>query len=213
MLARYSILEDSGRGATGAVYAARDRKTGAVVALKKIDPALFNRSGANFTARFLKEARSAGRLRHRNIVKVEDAGEAGGTVFVAMEMLEGESLRKILDDGPLPIARAIRIAQDIACGLAYAILKAWCTGASRRRASWSCARARGRSQVSAWRGPAAPATCPEQVRGDAMDHQCDLFSLGAVFYEMFAQRPAFDAARRRKSRRRFFMARRGRRAR
>ena len=123
MLARYSILHEVGRGATGAVYAARVRTTDAVVALKRLDPALLNGSDRSFTDRVMKHARSARRLRHRNIVNIDDAGEAGGTVYVAMELLEGASLRKILDDGPLPIVRAIQIVRDIACGLAYAHLE------------------------------------------------------------------------------------------
>ena len=119
-LGRYEILRELGRGATGVVYAARDRSTGAVVALKTFDPALLNKSNASFAEFSLKDARSARRLSHRNIVKIHDAGEAGGTAYVAMELLEGESLRKILDEGPLSIARAIQIADGIACGLAYA---------------------------------------------------------------------------------------------
>ena len=111
-LGRYEILRELGRGAIGAVYAARDRSTGALVALKTLDPALLNPPDANFAELFLKDGRLAWRLRHRNIVKIHDAGEAGGTAFVAMELLEGESLRKILDDGPVSVARAIQIADE-----------------------------------------------------------------------------------------------------
>jgi eukaryotic-like serine/threonine-protein kinase len=83
MLARYKILHELGRGAIGAVYAARDRETGGVIALKRVDPALSSKSGANSADRFLKQARSARLLKHRNIVKIHDAGEVGGTVYVA----------------------------------------------------------------------------------------------------------------------------------
>ena len=109
LLARHKILHELGRGPVGAVYAARDRTTGAVVALKRLDPGLLN-SDAGLAGRFLKQARSARRLRHRNIVGIHDAAEAAGTAYVAMEMLEGENLRTLLDHGPLPVARAIRIA-------------------------------------------------------------------------------------------------------
>jgi serine/threonine-protein kinase len=203
ILARYKVLHELGRGATGAVYAARDRETGAVVALKRLDPALLSKSDANFADRFLKHARSARHLRHRNIVTIHDAGEAGGTVYVAMEMLEGESLRKILDDGPLRIARAIRIARDIACGLAYAHLEAavhggikpsniivlrsgavkitdFGTGQHGQAALLSGARA-GVSYMA-----------PEQLRGEPVDHRSDIFSLGALFYEMLTHRPPFE---------------------
>src|SRR5262245_25211956 len=108
LLPRYSILHELGRGASGTVYEARVRTTGAVVALKRLDPALLNESDPNAAERVLQRARSARLLKHRNIVEVGDAGAAGGTVYVVMEMLEGASLREILDEGPLPIARAIQ---------------------------------------------------------------------------------------------------------
>src|SRR5688572_27278084 len=110
MLSRYTILHELGRGATGAVYAARDRTTGAVVALKRLDPALSRKPGVKS-------------LEHRNIVKMLGAGEAAGTAYVAMELVEGESLRTLLDKGPLPIARALRITHDVASGLGYAHLQ------------------------------------------------------------------------------------------
>src|SRR5690242_17375898 len=113
LLARYNILHELGQGATGRVYAARDRETRAVVALKRLDPA-FSSSDAGFAERFLKQVHAARLLKHRNIATIHEAGEAAGTVFVAMEMLEGESLSKILGAGPLPITRAIRIVRDIA---------------------------------------------------------------------------------------------------
>src|SRR5690242_15759097 len=119
-LDRYKIIRELGRGAIGTVYAARDRSTGAVVALKTLDPALFGESDANLAELFLKNARSAGQLRHRNIVRIHDAGEVDGTVYVAMELLVGESLRSMLDNRPLSIARAIQIFDDIASALAYA---------------------------------------------------------------------------------------------
>ena len=200
MLARYRILNELGRGATGAVYAARDRETGAVIALKRLDPALTSKSDADFARRFLKHAHSARLLRHRNIVAIHDAGEVGGTVFVAMELLEGRSLRHMLDDGPLPIARAIQIARDIACGLAYAHLEGVVHGGVKpsnvivsssgvvkitdfgigQAALPSGARAGSLSYMS-----------PEQLRGDPVDHRCDLFSLGALLYEMLTQRLPF----------------------
>ncbi|HEU4922732.1 MAG TPA: serine/threonine-protein kinase, partial [Burkholderiales bacterium] len=202
-LGRYEILHELGCGAIGAVYAARDRSTGAVVALKTLDSALLNKPDANFAEFFLKDARSAARLSHRNIVKIHDAGEAGGTAYVAMELLEGESLRKILDDGPLSIARAIRIARDIACGLAYAheqgvvhrgvkpsniiVLRSggvkisdFCVGQLGEAAILSGQRAGALSYMS-----------PEQVRGDPVHDRSDIFSFGAVFYEMLTRRPPF----------------------
>jgi serine/threonine protein kinase len=202
-LGRYEILHELGRGAIGAVYAARDRSTGAVVALKTLDPALLNKPDANFAEFFLKDARSAWRLRHRNIVKIHDAGEAGGTAYVAMELLEGESLRKILDDGPLSIARAIQIAYEIACGLAYAheegvvhrgikpsniiVLRSGGVKIS----DFGIGQLGEAAMLSGQRAGCLSYMSPEQVRGDPVDGRSDIFSLGAVFYEMLTRRPPF----------------------
>ena len=185
MLARHRILHELGRGATGAVYAARDSTTGAVVALKRLDPALSEKSGANLAGRFLKHARSARRLRHRNIVTIHDAGEAAGTAYVAMEMLEGESLRKILDDGPLPVARAIRIAHEIASGLAYAHLEGVVHGGL--KPSNIIILRSGVVKITDF-GTAQPGASPEQMRGDPIDHRCDVFALGALLYEMLTRK-------------------------
>ena len=204
MLARYSILHELGRGATGAVYAARVRTTGAVVALKRLDPALLNQSDPNFADRVLKQARSARLLKHRNIVEMGDAGAAGGTVYFAMEMLEGASLRKLLDDGPLPIARAIQIAHDIACALAYAHLEGVVHGRLKpsnimvlrsdvvKITDFGIGELGQAALLSGARSGCLNYMSPEQVRGDAVDHRCDLFSLGALFYEMLAHRVPFE---------------------
>jgi serine/threonine-protein kinase len=203
-LERYEILNELGRGAIGRVYAARDRSTGAVVALKTLDPALFNEPDATVAELFLKDAVSAGRLRHRNIVKVHDAGEAGGTACVAMELLEGESLRSILDAGPLSIARAIQIFDDIASALAYAheegvvhrgvkpsniiVLR---SGVA-KLGDFGVGRLGEAALLSGQRGDCIRYMSPEQVRGDPVDHRSDLFSLGAVFYEMLTRQALFE---------------------
>ena len=201
VLARYRVLHELGRGAMGAVYAARDRETGAVVALKRLDPALLSKSDANFAHRFLKQARSARLLKHRNIVEIHDAGEVGGTVYVAMEMLEGQSLRHILDAGPIPIARAIQVARDLASGLAHAHLEGVVHGAIKpsnvivlrsgvvKITDFGIGEA---ALLSGARVGSASYLSPEQVRGDPVDHRCDIFSLGALFYEMLAHRPPFE---------------------
>ncbi|HYX67254.1 MAG TPA: protein kinase [Burkholderiales bacterium] len=192
LLARYGILHELGRGATGAVYAARDRETGAVVALKRLDPALLS-SQANLAGRFLKHARSARALQHRNIVEIHDAGEVGGTVYIAMEMLEGKSLRKILDEGPLPIARAIQIARDVASGLAHAHLQGVVHGAL--KPSNVVVLGSGPAKITDFgTGQGGPGyLSPAQLRGEPLDHRCDVFSLGALLYEMLTGRPPADA--------------------
>ena len=175
----------------GRVYAARDRETGAVVALKRFDPALLSKPDAE---RFLKQVGSARLLKHRNIVQVHEAGDAAGTVYVAMEMLEGESLRKVLDAGPLPVTRAIRIAHDIACGLAHAHLEGVVHGGL--KPSNIVVLRSGAVKITDFGiGPVAPAAQrsgympPEQTSGAAIDHRCDIFSLGALFHEMLTRQP------------------------
>ena len=204
MLARYSILHELGRGPTGAVYVARVRATGAVVALKRLDPALLNEPDPSFADCVLKRARSARLLKHRNIVEMGDADAAGGTVYLAMEMLEGASLREILDEAPLPIVRAIQITHDIACALGYAHLEGVVHG--RLKPSNIVVLRSGvvkitdfaigqLGQAALFSGPRSGSLSymsPEQVRGDALDHRSDLFSLGALLYEMLAQRPPFE---------------------
>jgi serine/threonine protein kinase len=204
MLARYSILHELGRGPTGAVYVARVRTTGAVVALKRLDPALLSNSDPSIADRVLKRARSARLLKHGNIIEMGEAGAAGGTVYLAMEMLEGASLREILDEGPLPIVRAIQITHDIACALAYVHLEGVVHG--RLKPSNIVVLRSGvvkitdfgigqLGQAALFSGPRSGSLSymsPEQVRGDALDHRSDLFSLGALLYEMLAHRPPFE---------------------
>ncbi len=187
MLARYKILHELGRGALGAVYAARDRETGAVVALKRFDPASLGKSDAKAAERLLKHARSTRALKHRNIVDIRDAADVGGTVYVAMELLEGESLRKILDEGPLPIGRAIHIAHDVASGLAHAHLEGVLHG-SLKPSNVIVLRSGVAKITDFGIGQPAPAS-PEQARGEPVDHRCDIFALGALFYEMLTHRP------------------------
>ncbi len=195
-LDRYKVIRELGRGAIGTVYAARDLSTGAVVALKTLDRALFGESDANLAELMLTSARSAGRLRHRNIVKIHDAGEVGGTVYVAMELLVGESLRNMLER-PLSIARAIQIFDDIASALAYAHEE----GIVHRgvRPSNIMVLRSGVAKISDFGigqiGEAARRyMSPEQVRGGPVDYRSDLFSLGALFYEMLTRRALFDGS-------------------
>ncbi len=194
-LGRYTILRELGRGAIGAVYAARDRSSGAVVALKALDPALFSESNANLAELFLENARSAARLRHRNIVRVFDSGEAGGTAYVAMELVEGESLRQLLDAGPLSIARAIQAFDDVASALAYAHEEKMVHRGVKPTnilVSPSGVAKIGDFGTGQIGEAALRYMSPEQVRRDALDPRSDLFSLGAVLYEMLTCRSPFE---------------------
>ncbi|HYD56285.1 MAG TPA: protein kinase [Burkholderiales bacterium] len=193
MLERYKILHELGRGATGAVYAARDRTTGAPAALKRLDPAL-SKPDATVAQRFVQQARAAQRLKHPSIVRIHDAGEAAGTAYVAMELVEGRNLRSLLDQGPLPVAQAIRILRDVAGGVAHAHLEGMVHGSL--KPSSILVSDSGAAKITGFgTGQAAAGyTAPEQAQGGPVDHRCDVFSLGALFYEMLTGTRASEGA-------------------
>jgi serine/threonine-protein kinase len=204
-LGRYEILDELGRGAMGVVYKARDPIIDRVVALKTIDFALTGAAAASFEQRFFQEARAAGRLNHPNIVTIYDAGQADGVAYIAMEFLDGTSLRQLLDEHPPPgIARAVEVAGQVARGLAYAheqgvihrdIKPANIIVLRNRRpkiTDFGIARLSEADGRSGERAGSPKYMAPEQIRADAtIDGRADLFSLGAVLYEMLTGRPPF----------------------
>src|SRR4029453_18232555 len=116
---RYRILRKLGSGGMANVYLAEDEELGRRVAIK-----ILNDRHANddqFVERFRREAKNAAGLSHPNIVSIYDRGEAEGTYYIAMEYLEGRSLKElILSEGPLPIASAIEIARQILRAVGFA---------------------------------------------------------------------------------------------
>src|SRR5580765_6692243 len=119
VLGRFEIIDKLGEGGMGVLYRARDPHLGRTVAIKLLRPDAA--ADPQRTRRLLQEARTLSTLNHPNIVTVYDAGEdeSRGT-WIAMECLDGESLRERLARGPLPLAEALRIAVDMARGLAAA---------------------------------------------------------------------------------------------
>ena len=204
-LGRYELLGELGRGAMGVVYRARDPIIDRVVALKTIDSGRSGEAAASFTERFFQEARSAGRLNHPNIVTIYDAGDAGGQAYIAMEFLEGTGLREMLDEqAPLPVARAVEIAAQVARGLAYAhehgvvhrdVKPANIIILRNRRpkiTDFGIARLGEADVLTGSRAGSPKYMSPEQIRGDgALDGRSDIFSLGAVLYEMLTGRQPF----------------------
>jgi serine/threonine-protein kinase len=204
-LGRYEILDELGRGAMGVVYKARDPIIDRVVALKTIDFALTGAAATSFEERFFQEARAAGRLNHPNIVTIYDAGQADGVAYIAMEFLEGTNLREILDkQPPLPIARIVEITGQIARGLAFAheqgvihrdIKPANVIVLRNRRpkiTDFGIARLCEADGRSGERAGSPKYMAPEQIRADTtIDGRADLFSLGAMVYEMLTGRAPF----------------------
>jgi serine/threonine-protein kinase len=205
-LGRYEVLGELGRGAMGVVYRARDPIIDRVVALKTIHSGRSGEAAASFTERFFQEARSAGRLSHPNIVTIFDAGEAAGQAYIAMEFLEGTSLREMLDEhAPLPVARAVEIAGQVARGLAYAhehgvvhrdVKPANIIVLRNRRpkiTDFGIARLGEADVLAGSRAGSPKYMSPEQIRGDgSLDGRTDLFSLGTVLYEMLTGRQPFN---------------------
>jgi len=119
-IGRYEILDEIGQGAMGTVYRARDPMIERVVAIKTVSIALLRQEGADAEARFLREAQSAGRLSHPNIVTIYDVGEADGLAYIAMEYLSGKTLRDIMNRGPMPLDLVLDTITQMAEALTFA---------------------------------------------------------------------------------------------
>src|SRR5918997_5126508 len=117
-VAHYRIMEAIGAGGMGAVYKAYDEKLQRIVALKLLPPEFMAQEERR--RRFLQEARAASILNHPHILTVYEFGEDGGRPYLAMEYVEGETLRKKIKARPLPAAETLGIAIQIAEGLAKA---------------------------------------------------------------------------------------------
>ncbi|HEY9396434.1 MAG TPA: serine/threonine-protein kinase, partial [Burkholderiales bacterium] len=203
-LGRYELLAEIGRGAMGVVYKARDPIIDRVLAIKTVD---FRGLGAvqpGVQARFFQEAQSAGRLSHPNIVTIFDAGEADGCAYIAMELLEGPSLREVLDQSaPLSVTRALEIAGQITRGLAYAhehgvvhrdVKPANVILVARRVKITDFGIARlpfGASNAQSELAGSPKYMSPEQALGENVDGRSDLFALGTVLYEMLTGKQPF----------------------
>jgi serine/threonine protein kinase/Tol biopolymer transport system component len=209
----YEIVGWLGAGGMGDVYRARDPRLNRDVAIKLI-PETFA-ADTNRVRRFEQEARAAGQLNHPNILAVYDVGLHAGAPYIVSELLEGESLRSRLHAGALPSRRAIEYARQIAEGLAAAHERnivhrdvkpdnLFLTNDGRVKIlDFGIAKlTRSRDDTAAHTGfpteteagmvvGTAGYMSPEQVRGEAVDPRSDIFSFGAVFYEMLSGRSAF----------------------
>jgi len=206
-IGRYELLEELGQGAMGIVYRAIDPMINRVVAIKTINMALKEDEIAEYEARFYQEARAAGGLNHPNIVTIYDIGKSGNIAFMAMEFLDGKELRELLATGAaLPLAQALDLATQVADGLAYAhnnqvvhrdikpanimVVR----GGTVKILDFGIARMRfSRTLTHTGTIVGSPRyMSPEQVLGKRTGPQSDIFSLGAVLYEMLTGRAPFD---------------------
>ena len=118
ILSHFKILEKLGEGGMGIVYRAEDTNLRRSVALKLLRPGYVEDEERR--ARFKREARAAAAITHPNIATIHEIDDAEDTTFIAMELIEGESLRQRLLRGPLPIPEAVRVAADVASALTKA---------------------------------------------------------------------------------------------
>jgi serine/threonine protein kinase len=193
---RYEILDRLGEGAMGVVYRARDPALNRVVALKMLSAELGGEEELH--QRFQREAEAIGRLSHPCIVTVYDLGETEGQLYMAMELLEGEDLRKIIERRvDIPLADRVRILLQIAEGLAYAhsrgvvhrdVKPANIIVTSRggiKILDFGLARVASQSNIT--RQGVILGTpdymSPEQAMGRGVTPRSDQFAAGAVFYE------------------------------
>ncbi len=204
-LGRYELLDRLGKGGMGIVYRARDTKLDRLVAVKLL---LTDLEGDSETReRFLREARAAGELNHRNIIKVYDFGEDGGRAFIVMELLEGVSLNEFLKAHPdLALDRKLQIMTAVCEGLAFSHSRS-IVHRDLKPANFFITKSRqvkvldfGLARVASsnlTRSGLVFGTpdymSPEQVRGKIVDERSDIFSLGAVFYQMLSGRKPFAA--------------------
>jgi beta-lactam-binding protein with PASTA domain/tRNA A-37 threonylcarbamoyl transferase component Bud32 len=200
---RYRILRKLGAGGMANVYLAEDEELGRRVAIKILNDRYAN--DELFIERFRREAKSAAGLSHPNIVSIYDRGQAEGTYYIAMEVIEGRSLKElILTRGPLPIAQAIAFTLEILDALRFAhrhgiihrdvkphnIL----IGGERLKVTdFGIARA-GASQMTEAGSIMGTAQylSPEQARGAPVTASSDLYSVGIVLYEMLTGKVPFS---------------------
>jgi serine/threonine-protein kinase len=213
MLGRYRIDGRLGEGAMADVFRAFDPGIGRTVAIKVLKPE-YGRD-PDLGERFLREARAAGALSHPNIATIYDVGEADGTAYIAMELIEGQPLDNLLlTQGRLPYERVLALGQQLASALDYAhkagvvhrdvkpsniLLSA--DGRTAKLLDFGVARIGdidvsgpggrlARTQVGQMIGTPRYMS-PEQALGIPVDQRSDLFSLGVVLYEMVTGKVAF----------------------
>ena len=213
-LGTYEIGPPLGAGGMGEVYRARDAKLRREVAIKVLPASVA--ADAEALARFEREALAVAALSHPNILSIYDFGSAAGVTYAVMELLEGGTLRSLLGDGPLPVSQAVDLALQVARGLSaahgkgivhrdlkpenlmvsadghvkildFGIAK---QAEPRREDETSAETLTERTGPGAMVGTLSYMS-PEQVRGHPVDARSDLFSLGAVLYEMLSGKRAF----------------------
>ena len=203
---RYRVIRRLGSGGMANVYLAEDEELGRRVAIKVLDEKHAN--DEQFVERFRREAKNAASLSHPNIVSIYDRGEAEGTYYIAMEYLEGRSLKdRIVAEGPLPIPAAIDATRQILHALGFAhrggvvhrdvkphnvLLSP--DGSERRYKVTDFGISRTSASQMTEAGSivgTAQYLSPEQARGAPVDQRSDIYSVGIVLYELLTGKLPF----------------------
>jgi serine/threonine protein kinase/Tol biopolymer transport system component len=213
-LGPYEIVAPIGAGGMGEVYRARDTRLSREVAIKILPQSVIR--DPEWLRRFQQEANAAGTLNHPNLVTIHDLGGQDDRPFIAMELLEGETLRAKLDEesagARIPIRKAIDYSVQLANGLAAAHdkgiihrdlkpenifitrdgrVKILDFGLAKVTTVLEEARTQARGTTPGTVLGTVGYMSPEQVRGQNVDHRTDVFSFGAILYEMLSGRRAF----------------------
>ncbi|MCW8132623.1 MAG: serine/threonine protein kinase, partial [Planctomycetota bacterium] len=202
----YQLLRKLGQGGMGTVFMARQLSMDRIVAVKILPPQ-FARNQA-FVERFMREARLAGRLNHENVVNAIDAGSENGTYYLAMEYVEGSTVRDLIQKrGSLPEAEALELLRQAATGLKCAHENGLIhrdvkpdnllldKDGTVKLADLGLARSNKDDSSLTQTGTALGTPsyiAPEQARGDKdIDHRADLYALGAMLYHMLTGHTPF----------------------
>ena len=203
-ISHYKIVEQLGKGGMGVVYKAEDSKLQRTVALKFLPPQALDNE--EHKARFLQEAQAAAALNHPNICTIYEIDEADGRSFIAMECVEGQSLKQKVQPRPLKLAEALQIALQVAEGLKAAHAK----GIVHRDIKGANLMVNDEGQVKIMdfglarlgdeKGITQTGTtlgtllymAPEQAQGGSVDQRADIWSLGIVLYEMVSGQLPFE---------------------
>jgi serine/threonine protein kinase len=201
-LGRYEVVDLIGQGGMGALYRARDPRIGRYVAIKLLRPGY---DTPELRDRFSREARAAGILSHPNIVTIYDVGEHDGLPFIAMEFVRGDTFADLVGlRPPLPVLRKVQLTEEVCAGLAHAhemnIVHRDIKPANLIVGPEGTVKILdfGIAKLSAT-GNTLPGSIlgslnymsPEQIRSAAVDARADIFSVGAVLYELLSHQPAF----------------------
>jgi serine/threonine protein kinase len=200
---KYRIVEEVGAGGMGVVYKAEDLKLKRSVALKFLPPHLMD--SPELKERFLVEAQATAALNHPNICVIHEVGESEDRPYIAMEYVEGETLRDRVKKGPLETAEALDIITQVAAGLGEAHSKGivhrdvksaniMVTNKGQAKVmDFGLAKLRGGSSLTKSQTTLGTVAymSPEQARGGDLDQRTDIWSLGVVLYELLAGKLPF----------------------